>query len=136
MAIFASQAQNFDPEPWVSPDGWRFDCNPIGDNRFDPRPEYGNRVNPVLVEFRRFCGSDEWNIGASDVGVYADSWVELIDLYDRDHATWGPLWTCSDDEFDHARRVLQRLANLLHEFEENVDDYSMCVCGVPADVHK
>lgn len=22
-----------------------------------------------------------------------------------------------------------------HEFNEGVDDYSMCVCGVPADVH-
>jgi len=22
-----------------------------------------------------------------------------------------------------------------HEFREDVDDYSMCVCGVPADVH-
>lgn len=22
-----------------------------------------------------------------------------------------------------------------HEFVEDVDDYSMCVCGVPGDVH-
>ena len=22
-----------------------------------------------------------------------------------------------------------------HEFREDADDYSMCVCGVPADVH-
>ena len=28
------------------------------------------------------------------------------------------------------------LARRLHEFEEDVEDYSMCLCGVPAMTHE
>lgn len=30
---------------------------------------------------------------------------------------------------------MSRFGYTMHEFDEDPDDYSMCVCGVPADVH-
>ncbi len=69
------------------------------------------RVNPILFQFRTFCGPDEWGIGPADVPDYADSWVDLIDNEDRaDPRNWGPLAGTDDGYFEHARNVLSRLA--------------------------
>jgi hypothetical protein len=101
MAIFASQAQNFDPAPYrhvrsgarsrryiegQETSGWVF----------DPRPEYSNRVNPILAEFRR---SSPWDIAH-------DAAVELKWL---DHPA-RPVVDATPEHIDHARKVLQKLA--------------------------
>lgn len=117
---------NDDPEPWTD--------NFTGDRTSQrtgymastfsswPRPEYErpqhNPTNPILAEFRKFCAPDEWDIvgDSARIALYADSWVDLMAEYPNDDRTaWGSLADLPRQNFDHARRVLTRLANLNKE---------------------
>jgi hypothetical protein len=114
MAIFASQAQNFDPEPWLFISDQVF-----GDFRsavdkgyhdvsgtyyaYSPRPEYGNRVNPILADYRVDCEYTTW--GSRN----PLDWMQEAANPD----TWpGVVFPFSDDEMNHARKVLKKLAAL------------------------
>ena len=79
MAIFASQAQNFDPEPWLFISDQVFGEFRSATDKgyhavsgtyyaYSPRPEYDNRVNPVLAAYRHAAGRGP---AALDVGRYA-----------------------------------------------------------------
>ena len=103
--MFASKTPrdlNRDPEPWISSEGWRWDSNPIGDNFWEPRPEFDhvqhNAPNPILVEFRT----------SGDAAF--DWWHWLGSTYDRTTPPWQVAFT--ERHRDHARHVLSRLARL------------------------
>jgi hypothetical protein len=92
MAIFASRRVNVDPEPWVHPlkSGYRR-AGRLPGWKFDPRPEFDNVVNPILVEFRYMYESR----GFEAIGYYL-RWIEMDG--------WEP------GHIDHARKVLRKLA--------------------------
>lgn len=92
--MFNSQKINTDPQPWLCEcGGSRSDMpeNPYGlighDYLLAPRPEFDNKPNPILVEFRNLTNRD------------AASVLRQLPSFYTPH-------------IDHARKVLQRLANL------------------------
>lgn len=105
MAIFASRRVNVDPEPWVCHFMGPERCNTGSCSRavFDPRPEFDNVVNPVLLDYRTDCEYTTW------VRRNPLDWMNEA----ANPGTWpGVVFPFSDDEMDHARRVLQKLAAL------------------------
>lgn len=100
--MFNSQKVNTDPYPWrhwppyggelreiryaSQLDGFR-DPQAAGPIRFEPRPSFDNNPNPILVEFRNLTNRD------------AASVLRQLPSFYTPH-------------IDHARKVLQRLANL------------------------
>lgn len=103
MAIFNS-VERTDSRPWRNPyDGSRWpDDGGWSEMVFDPRPEFTNRPNLVLVEFRR-AAKNYFNFGLA-VRHYLD-YIDN-DVYD---------WRGKDDEKQHARLILERLLFLCSE---------------------
>lgn len=104
--MFASRTPrdlNHDHMPWADPCGWRSSSGHIGVKTYAPRPEFDhaqhNPPNPVLVALRRY------------VRVTGEALKEVRTvLYALDAGILN--WGATDDQIDHARKVLTRLANL------------------------
>lgn len=110
MAIFNSQ-QTTDTHPHVDGHGNRWSepfthsllmgCGPLCDTRYDPRPEFDNNPNPILLGFRKMAsGRDPKWLG------YAAR-LELTWL-DRGYGSLQA--EATPEQVEHARRVLQRIA--------------------------
>lgn len=99
MAIFASRRVNVDPEPWRNPAANRRSSERVhGGWWFDPRPEFDNVVNPILVEFRELH-ADTGNDLLTDAYLFSSGLMEDFERYDLAH------WT-------HAMDVLNRIVRL------------------------
>ncbi len=97
MAIFASRRVNVDPEPWVNPAGdLRYHTQVHGGWKFDPRPEFDNVVNPILVAFRVVYDRE------------AAGFLAGAEMREIEKGKWSAV--ASREHIDHARRVLQKLA--------------------------
>lgn len=96
--MFNSRKINNDHEPYVGWSGKRYneetrtfaslEDGPVG---VDPRPEYDNNPNPILVEFREAEAPGK---------IYR--WLDLLD--------GATEW--SQEHIDHATKVLTRLVNI------------------------
>lgn len=119
MTMFNSQKINNDPKPWVNPaDGDRvsnktrmgqiYFASPWAALQYkkDPRPEYDNNPNPILVSFR--ADTQEMDELAPN---NARAWIGGDQIEFFEEGGYDSAWT------DHARKVLQRLANLTTETE-------------------
>ena len=119
-ALFASQLVNSDPFPGVYSDGVRCRVHHIsgyGPRRdekpkFDPRPEFSNHPNPILVMFRRIDEARSLSTRAEtaalvleDLDGYQigyDGADEMDDAYDG----------ATEEHCDHARKVLSRIVSM------------------------
>ena len=108
--MFNSQKINNDPEPYIGWSGKRYseeshtyatlEDGPVGE---EPRPEYDNNPNPILVAFREdlphalvpFVTTQE----------AAKWWLHLPDYRDMEECF-------SPKHIDHARKVLEKLVNV------------------------
>jgi len=102
---------NHDPEPWSvgSPiDGMELRMPqeptvPMEWTEYDPRPEYdhaqNNEPNPIIVDFRE----------DPDLS-YTLSELDPENIANPDWETWPVIWDATEEQRDHARRVLERLA--------------------------
>lgn len=128
--MFASKTprENNDPEPYVdaAPDFRRMACPDeasIHGAVFDPRPEFDHvqhiNPNPILIRFRKW-------IEGEDVAdpYWVAYWITAFDEFDAfgGFKTWDEsahalhvITTATDDERNHARRVLERLARFPKE---------------------
>lgn len=118
--IFASKSPrdlNRDPAPfriWTGPwAGTRAAQAVPGMTELDPRPEFGhvqhNQPNPILVAFRN---------RAEDVTLDYWAWALEAEAAFGGWSSWNhsdhpahSLTIATDAQIDHARRVLERLAN-------------------------
>lgn len=105
MTIYNSQHINNDPEPYLWRSGERTSEPSMWGNRpshiFNPRPEYENNPNPVLVAFRKhgpglFGGTEGWLQYAMH-GTHADG-VPFTEVH-----------------LEHAIKVLSRLDHLFND---------------------
>lgn len=121
MTGFTSGKISHDPEPWVSrrtgerypePDAapetvltWGMDLA--------PRPEFEHH-NPILVDFRRLMGEIIQTGSGTESPAQAEWWIELLDgdPHMDNPYSWGDLAGSDQEQIDHARRVLTRLADL------------------------
>lgn len=104
--MFNSQRVNNDPFPYISPSGSR-NANPgwMGSEYFSnrrERKEYDNNPNPMLLRFRE------------SVGILDDELIETAKWYLEDmlHVIWFEDSGSTDEEYEHARKVLERLVNV------------------------
>lgn len=99
--MFNSQKINNDPEPYIidfglalgtvrssEDSGSHWDSH---DTYYEPRPEYDNNPNPILVEFREAEAPDK-----------VTRWLDLLDGAEE----WPP------EHINHARAVLTRLERI------------------------
>ncbi|UOR02080.1 hypothetical protein MUN77_01730 [Leucobacter allii] len=122
MTMFNSQKINNDPFPWdwigntTGESGGRCaadvpeDCRHAYHGVFDPRPEFDNSPNPILVDFRRSLGIQE----RGSVAAHARWWLRLRDIEpDMTAECWSdPPIAFTDEHYAHAWKVLERLAAL------------------------
>lgn len=121
MTIYASKTPrdlNHDPNPYATPSGYRtndrpgsysWDKFPAHMKTYNPRPEFDhaqhNEPNPILVELRV----------AADVD-FTWATARMLDALTYDHrapeAMREVVRHSLPEARDHARRVLERLANL------------------------
>lgn len=119
MSIFASTPpRNTDPFPWfvvLGPwRGTRSDARLV-DSDYEPRPEFdqprAHEANPILVAYRQHLAKQRIT---SDAG----GWLFAIDTFaafggfrdwDSDTHPYYSLIVASDDQIEHARRVLSKL---------------------------
>lgn len=108
MTIFKSQQVNLDPEPWLC--DYEIDGKPVrsffdGHGRYTwaPRREqFDTPVNRVLLAFREDVRLNPYTAGFR---MQAEVWLIGIDFGLGQHNG------STQQEIDHARRVLTRLAN-------------------------
>lgn len=133
MTVFASTSQIVtDPNPFVRPrDGKRGDADTLSPDfepgpfgkmveplRYDPRPEYGqpqiHEANPILVELRIASGAGiDWAITAfSNALNTSEQSSDAIRAIVRE---------ATDEHRDHARRVIDRLAQLRNRAAKAVE---------------
>jgi hypothetical protein len=131
--MFASKTPrdlNHDPEPWVSHHGRHEDADPAGwdfDVEFTlhPRPEFDhvqhNPPNSILVQIREDNERSQFAVNGVPLSARLDMWLMSIANLDTfgGFKSWDSpghprhvLTTASEQEIDHARRVLTRLAHL------------------------
>lgn len=102
MTIYQSQKRNNDPKPWVNLIvGTRWSeqvADHVEQSRMlRPRPEYDLPVNPILAFLRE--DRDE-----NDFINHADAYKYWLNIGIHDFST------ATSEHFDHARRVLSKLA--------------------------
>lgn len=89
-----------DPDPWVFPDGLRWDF-PVFDNvelPYEPRPEYDNH-DPIIASFRMLYARATPEIRANAAVHYLASVRDM-----------GIALGMTEKQRDHARRILRRVA--------------------------
>ncbi|MGK0740413.1 hypothetical protein ACSHWG_00790 [Leucobacter sp. Z1108] len=117
MTMYASQKINTDPEPWVS----RIDASKRGDipDAFperigtwgvdhEPRPEFDNNPNPILVAFREFDRARACSTTGHSAALELQrmAWDAERDTY----TYWNDLPEIPTyAQMTHARKVLERL---------------------------
>lgn len=117
--MFNSQKINNDPKPWrfVHSNGSETRVRDASGYEelgweYDPRVEYDNQPNPILVEFRYHAHQDWTGRGTAWLARHWTSseymWQEMC-LSD-DSLSDEPLGT--PEQEDHARKVLTRLVNI------------------------
>lgn len=108
--MFNSQKINTDPEPWTQKwlDGimTRHKCMGQTHNRwrYQPRPEFDNKPNPILVEVRKCeqATGDQWGRNMMLDALTSDTRApEIFREAVRE---------ACPEHLDHARKVLERLA--------------------------
>lgn len=109
MTQFASRVVNTDPNPYAER---------AGVTVFAPRPEYtlfpSNPINPILLAYRNHLAryqlteaADEWLFALSALKAFGGfvGWDATRDVY---HS----LTVATDEQIDHAEKVLVRLASV------------------------
>lgn len=114
------KVMNADPTPWVGADGSRRARYSRFAPRFDPRPKFGipltNGANPILVAFREDAGTRKSWWGPRE---FTESWVgSIVDQFEPYPKYSGIValsLEATQEQRDHARKVLTRLANFTKE---------------------
>lgn len=148
--MFHSQKINTDPRPYyIAEDDSRRTVVEIeadgGDERFpnggllynlakfDPRPEFDNNPNPILIDFRRFIAGRGETASSRSAAVYlaalVDPDVENEATHSLDRLYEEPYrYSERQAQEAHARKVLQRLARLA-EKSRSYDSYTDLVAA-------
>ena len=114
--MFASRKINRDPMRWYCEEcdmrHAELDFCEHDVIEHDPRPEFDNNPNPVLVAFR-----ERWEASGGSIGLADASRLRRLSVHFLTRIN-GEFYTqrgVSRAHIDHARRVLQRLANMQEE---------------------
>lgn len=128
MTMFNSQKINTDPAPFSGGRNQRISreeylgIDPVMRKcvwLLDPRPEYDNNPNPVLVAFRDYAALETFGT-VSEATI--DRWIDAFasydefggyDLWDHPKNTFHAFTVAEPEHIDHARKVIARLAALL-----------------------
>lgn len=108
MSTFNSQEINTDPQPYVQTLGiarMRSSLGHDGTHDHRPRPEFDNSPNPILVDFRT-ARESEPEYTADPLDWLDTAWSDMDSTAAHEHEGW------TIDHFNHARKVLTRLAAL------------------------
>ncbi len=113
--MFNSQTINNDPEPYIIDFGLALgmvrsseDAGSHWDSHatyYDPRPEYDNNPNPILIYARNFLVTDLSDDPIQTLLTWLDSdWTQILWI----------VGSCKVvlDRIEHARKVLERLVNV------------------------
>lgn len=99
--MFNSQKINNDPHPYKVNGGSLTRCDKPGFvGEYDPRPEYDNNPNPILVQFRE---TQEEELPYSDTREW---------LYFLNNPLTNSWSYATEKHVIHARKVLERLVNV------------------------
>lgn len=125
--MFNSQKINNDPEPYVGWSGKRYDeetrtfasleDGPVG---VEPRPEFDNNPNQILVEFRGDLKTKQPYWSEVDI-IKRWQGVNGLSTKTGEYPAYKGIWSLMDaypEYVDHARKVLTRLVNIFGTEED------------------
>lgn len=115
--MYNSQKINQDPNPYtlVNLDGNLIgrvsskQPNGLVSCRFEPREEYDNEPNPILIAFREDTYAKGTVMEAKSIHRYWELYLEVLR---------GQGYKVTEDTKDHARKVLTKLVNVYGNKEE------------------